>query len=424
MAARVVASGSLRNNIASPKNLRSSLRSLSTSYQLQKNALIVSSARTPIGSFQSSLSALSASQLGSEAIKEAISRAGVQAHDVQEVYMGNVCIAGAGQAPARQAALGAGLPQSTPCCTINKVCASGMKSIMMAAQSIMSGSQDIMVAGGQESMSNVPFYLKREALKYGGNMLIDGIVLDGLTDAYDHIHMGACAEQTAAKYGVTRDEQDAYAKASYIKTKTAWENGIFDKEVIPVSVPNKRKGQPATLVSIDEEFTKVNFDKMSSLKTVFKKDGTITAANASTLNDGACATVIMSEEATKLHDTKPLARIVAFADAACEPVHFGAAPSLATSKVLQKAGMTLDDISMIEINEAFSAVVLLNIKELNLDTEKVNKNGGAVSLGHPIGMSGARIVSHMAHQLETGQFGLASICNGGGGASAMIIQKL
>jgi len=399
-------------------------RTLSVSARQHKNAVIVSAVRTPIGSFQSSLSSLSASNLGSVAIKEAIHRAGVNVNDIQEVYMGNVCIAATGQAPARQAALGAGLPQSTPCCTINKVCASGMKSIMMAAQSIMADSQEIMIAGGQESMSNVPFYVKREPLKYGGNAMIDGIVFDGLTDAYDGIHMGQCAEQTVSKYGISREAQDEYAISSYTKSKAAWENGILTNEVISVSVPNKRRGQPATEVSIDEEFTKVNFDKMGSLRTVFKKDGSITAANASTLNDGAAALVVMSEEAAKMHDSKPLAKIIAFADAACAPVDFSVAPSLAMPKALEKAGLTFADMSMIEINEAFSAVVLANIAELKLDASKVNQHGGAVSIGHPIGMSGARIVGHLAHNLKAGEFGIAGICNGGGGASAIIIQGM
>lgn len=400
-------------------------RGLSTSPRsFNKNAVIVSAVRTPIGSFQSSLSSMSASQLGTVAIKEAIRRAGVAVAEIQEVYMGNVCIAASGQAPARQAALGAGLSQATPCCTINKVCASGMKSIMMAAQSIMAGSQDIMIAGGQESMSNVPFYVKREPLKYGGNMMIDGIVYDGLTDAYDGIHMGSCTEQLIERFGITREEQDSYAISSYTKSKASWEDGTLAKEVTPVSVPAKRRGQPPTEVSIDEEFTRVSFDKVPSLKAVFKKDGTITAANASTLNDGAAATVIMSEEAAKNHDVKPLAKIISFADAACAPVDFGVAPALAMPKALKHVGLTFDDMEMIEINEAFSAVVLANIKELNLDPNKVNKHGGAVSIGHPIGMSGTRIVSHLVHNLKPGQFGIAGICNGGGGASAIIIEKL
>jgi len=401
-----------------------SSRYFSTSRAASKEVVIASAVRTPIGSFQSSLSSLPATKLGSIAIQEAIKYAQIEPENVQEVYMGNVCIAASGQAPARQAALGAGIPQSTPCCTINKVCASGMKSIMMAAQSIMAGSQEIMVAGGQESMSNVPYYVKREPLKYGGNMILDGIVYDGLTDAYDGMHMGVCAEGTASKYGITREEQDAYAQASYIKSRAAWEKNLFAHEVVPVTVPNKRRGKPPTEVSIDEEFTKVSFDKMSGLKAVFRKDGTITAANASTLNDGAAATVLMSAEAAKQHDGKPLARIISFADASCAPVDFSVAPALAMPKALEQAGLTFDDMSMIEINEAFSAVVLANIKELNLDAEKVNKNGGAVSIGHPIGMSGTRIVAHLVHNLEPGQFGIAGICNGGGGASAIIVQRI
>jgi len=404
--------------------LSRSAKSFSTSRNRASDVVIASAVRTPIGSFQSSLSSLPATKLGSVAIQAAIKHANIEPKDVQEVYMGNVCIAASGQAPARQAALGAGIPESTPCTTINKVCASGMKSIMMAAQSIMCGSQEIMIAGGQESMSNVPFYVKREPLKYGGNMMLDGIVFDGLTDAYDGIHMGVCAEGTASKYGITREDQDNYAQASYTRSRNAWESNMFSKEVVPVSVPNKRRGKPPTEIAIDEEFTKVSFDKMSALRAVFKKDGTITAANASTLNDGAAATVLMSEEAARQHGQKPLAKIVSFADASCAPVDFSIAPALAMPKALEKAGLTLDDMSMIEINEAFSAVVLANIRELNLDSEKVNKHGGAVSIGHPIGMSGTRIVAHLVHNLEPGQFGIAGICNGGGGASAIIIERL
>jgi len=404
---------------------RSIKRGLSTSRSLQlNNAVIVSAVRTPIGSFQSSLSGLSAAALGSQAIKEAVARAGVQGGDVQEVYMGNVVAAGTGQAPARQAALGAGLPESTPCCTINKVCASGMKTIMMAAQSIMCGSQDIMIAGGQESMSNIPFYMMREPLKYGGTKIHDGIVHDGLTDAYDGIHMGLCCEKTVGEYNLTREQQDDYAISSYTKSKASWEAGVFDSQVIPVSVPAKRRGQPDTIVSVDEEFSSINFDKLRSVRSAFKKDGTITAANASSLNDGAAAMVIMSEQAAKMHDSKPLARIVSFADAAAAPIDFSTAPALAMPKALAQAGLTIADISMFEINEAFSAVVLANIAALGLDPSKVNINGGAVSLGHPIGMSGNRIVGHLAHTLKPGEFGLAGICNGGGGASAIIVQKL
>ena len=390
-----------------------------------KNVVITSAVRTPIGSFQSGLASLSAAQLGSIVIKEAVVRSQIEPHDVGEVYMGNVCIANSGQAPARQAALGALLPLATPCTTINKVCASGMKSIMMAAQNIATGGQDIMVAGGQESMSQIPFYLPREPLKYGGNMLLDGIVKDGLTDAYDHIHMGVCTERTAEKYNISREEQDEYAISSYTKSKQSWENGVFDAEVVPVTVPSKRKGGEPTIVSVDEEFTRVNFAKVSSLRPVFKKQGgTITAANASTLNDGAAAAVLMSEEAAVARGANALARIVSFADAACAPIDFPIAPALAMPKALSLAGLTYDDITMFEINEAFSCVVLANIKELGLDASKVNINGGAVSLGHPIGMSGTRIVGHMIHTLKSGQYGLAGICNGGGGASAIVIQKL
>eukprot|EP00745_Piridium_sociabile_P036999 TRINITY_DN66888_c1_g1_i3.p1 TRINITY_DN66888_c1_g1~~TRINITY_DN66888_c1_g1_i3.p1 ORF type:complete len:416 (-),score=104.01 TRINITY_DN66888_c1_g1_i3:79-1326(-) len=387
------------------------------------DVVIVSAVRTPIGSFLSSLSEVPATRLGSIAIKEAISRAGIAGEDVQEVYMGNVLQGFEGQAPCRQATLGAGLPLTTPTTTINKVCASGMKSIMLAAQNLMCGHQEVMVAGGMESMSNVPYYMKRGATPYGGVHLVDAIVYDGLTDAYDKIHMGNCAENTAKKFGIGRQEQDDYAIRSYKLSQKSAADGVFQKEIVPVTIPKKR-GEAVT-VSDDEEYRRVNFDKFSSLRPVFQKEGgTVTAGNASTLNDGAAALVLMTAQKANQLGLTPLARIMGFADAAIAPIDFPTAPAEAIPKVLKATGVKQDDVDMWEINEAFSIVVLANIKALGLDPGKVNVNGGAVSIGHPIGMSGARITGHMVHNLTKGQKGLAAICNGGGGASAILIEKL
>lgn len=390
-----------------------------------KEVFIVSAVRTPIGSFLGSLRDVSATKLGAIAIEAAVKRASIPSNAVQEVYMGCVLQAGGGQAPSRQAALGAGLSQSTPTTTVNKVCASGMKSIMMAAQSIMCGHQNVMVAGGMESMSNVPYFMKREEPKYGGVSLVDLIVHDGLTDVYNNCHMGNCAENTAKVQSIGREEQDAYAINSYKRAAKAWADNIFHSEVVPVKKVHPKTGEE-TEVSVDEEFTKVKFEKFPSLKPAFDRSGsgTVTAGNASTLNDGAAAMVLMSKESLEQHKLTPLAKIVAFADAAMAPIDFPIAPALAMPKVLEMANMKMDDISLFEINEAFSVVALANIKLLGLDPEKVNVDGGAVSLGHPIGMSGTRIVTHLAHRLLPGQFGLAGICNGGGGAAAMLIQKL
>ncbi|XP_046927320.1 acetyl-CoA acetyltransferase, mitochondrial isoform X1 [Lynx rufus] len=385
--------------------------------------VIVSAARTPIGSFLGSLSSLPATRLGSLAIQGAIEKAGIPKEEVKEAYMGNVLQGGEGQAPARQAVLGAGLPLSTPCTTVNKVCASGMKAIMLASQSLMCGHQDVMVAGGMESMSNAPYVMNRGATPYGGVKLEDLIVKDGLTDVYNKIHMGNCAENTAKKLHITREEQDAYAVGSYGRSQAAWDAGRFAEEVVPVTI--SAKGKPDVVVKEDEEYRRVDFSKVPKLKTVFQKEnGTVTAANASTLNDGAAAVVLMTADAAKRLSVKPLARITAFADAAVDPIDFPVAPAYAVRKVLKDAGLKKEDITMWEVNEAFSLVVLANMKMLELDPQKVNINGGAVSLGHPIGMSGARIVIHMVHTLKPGQYGLASICNGGGGASAMLVQRL
>ncbi|XP_040338819.1 acetyl-CoA acetyltransferase, mitochondrial [Herpailurus yagouaroundi] len=387
------------------------------------DVVIVSAARTPIGSFLGSLSSLPATRLGSLAIQGAIEKAGIPKEEVKEAYMGNVLQGGEGQAPARQAVLGAGLPLSTPCTTVNKVCASGMKAIMLASQSLMCGHQDVMVAGGMESMSNAPYVMNRGATPYGGVKLEDLIVKDGLTDVYNKIHMGNCAENTAKKLHITREEQDAYAVGSYSRSQAAWDAGRFAEEVVPVTI--SAKGKPDVVVKEDEEYRRVDFSKVPKLKTVFQKEnGTVTAANASTLNDGAAAVVLMTADAAKRLSVKPLARIAAFADAAVDPIDFPVAPAYAVPKVLKDAGLKKEDITMWEVNEAFSLVVLANMKMLELDPQKVNINGGAVSLGHPIGMSGARIVIHMVHTLKPGQYGLASICNGGGGASAMLVQRL
>lgn len=392
--------------------------------QSHNDVVIVSAVRTPIGSFRSSLASLVAPKLGAIAVQGAVEKAGIPKDAVQEVYMGQVLQGGAGQAPARQAALGAGLNISTPCTTVNKVCASGMKSIMLASQSLMLGHQEVMVAGGMESMSNTPYYLARGDTPYGGVNLVDSLVYDGLTDAYKKFHMGVCGENTAKQMGFSRAQQDEFAINSYKKTADSVEKGLFEKEIVSVTIPGK-KGKPDIVVSTDEEYKRVNFDKVPLLPTVFQKEnGTITAANASTINDGAAACVLMTASAAKKLKVKPLAKIVGFADAAVEPIDFPISPAYAIPKVLKQTGIKQEDIALWEINEAFSVVVLANIKMLNLDPSKVNVHGGAVSLGHPIGMSGARIVIHLVHALKTGEYGMAAICNGGGGASALMIQKL
>ncbi|XP_041352219.1 acetyl-CoA acetyltransferase, mitochondrial-like [Gigantopelta aegis] len=387
------------------------------------DVVIVSAVRTPIGSFLGCLAEVPAPQLGIIAVREAVNKAGIAPEEVKELYMGNVLQAMEGQAPSRQAALGAGLPESTPTTTVNKVCASGMKAVMLAAQSLMCGHQDVMVAGGMESMSNVPFYAKRGTTPYGGFTMLDGIVYDGLTDVYNKFHMGVCAENTAKKFGISREAQDEFAIRSYKYSQEAASKGIFKKEIVPVTIPKKR-GDPVT-VSEDEEYKKVNFDKFKSLRPVFvKENGTVTAANASTLNDGAAALVLMTAQAADRLKVKPLARIIGFADAAVAPIDFPIAPAAAVPKILKFTGVKASDIDMWEINEAFSVVVLANVKSLDIDIQKVNIYGGAVSIGHPIGMSGARLTGLMAHNLKPGQKGLASICNGGGGASAILIEAL
>ncbi|XP_076178683.1 acetyl-CoA acetyltransferase 1 isoform X2 [Ptiloglossa arizonensis] len=399
-----------------------SVRSYSSKVKLN-DVVIVSAVRTPIGSFLGGLSNLPAPKLGAVAIQAAIERGGISKEHVTEVYMGNVCQAFLGQAPARQATLFADLPKSTVCTTINKVCASGMKSIMLASETLQCGHQEIVLAGGMESMSNVPFYLARGETKYGGMKLEDGIVFDGLTDVYNKFHMGNCAENTAKKLNITRNEQDAYAINSYKRSATAYVNKVFQDELVPVNVPQK-KGK-SNIFNEDEEYKRVDFTKFSNLKTVFQKEnGTVTAGNSSTLNDGAAALILTTTNVAQKMNLKPLARIVAFQDAAIDPIDFSIAPSFAISKLLQNAGVNKNDITLWEINEAFSVVVVANQQLLDLDPSKVNVHGGAVSLGHPIGMSGARIVVHLVHALKPGEKGVASICNGGGGASSILIEKL
>lgn len=392
-----------------------------------KAVYLVSAVRTPIGSFGGSLSGVSATQLGATAIKDAVSRAGIEPALVEAVYMGNVVSANLGQAPARQAALGGGLSKNVTCTTINKVCASGMKAMMIAAQDIMLGQADVIVAGGMENMSQIPFYLDKARFGgygYGNGTFIDGLAKDGLTDAYGGMAMGVCADATAQKYHFSREEQDAFAIASYQRSAAAWEAGYFSKEVVPVQVPQK-KGEPA-IISQDEEYKNVKFDKIPSLRAAFSKEGTVTAANASTINDGAAATILMSEQKVKELGVEPLARIVAFADAEHEPEWFTTAPTVAAPKALQKAGLTASQIDYFEINEAFAVVALAFMKEMGISHQQTNVFGGAVSLGHPLGCSGARIIVTLQNVLtqKGGKYGLAAICNGGGGASAMIIENL
>ncbi|KAH8294548.1 hypothetical protein KR044_012368 [Drosophila immigrans] len=387
------------------------------------DVVVVSAARTPIGSFQSQLAPLSATQLGATAIEAAIERAGIAKSDVNEVIMGNVVSAGLGQAPARQAAIFAGLPTNVCCTTVNKVCSSGMKAVMLGAQSLMLGQAEVVVAGGMESMSNVPYYMKRGATPYGGVNLTDGIVWDGLWDVYNKFHMGNCAENTAKKMQISRKDQDEFAIESYKRSAKAWSENKFDAEIAPVKIQLKRK--PEQVIAKDEEFTRVNFDKFGQLATVFQREnGTVTAGNASTLNDGGAAVVLMTAEAAQRAGLKPLARIVSFQDAETDPIDFPIAPALAVPKLLERAGVRKEDVAMWEINEAFSLVVLANVRKMDVDPAKVNVHGGAVSLGHPIGMSGARLITHLTHALKAGELGCASICNGGGGASSILLQKL
>jgi len=389
-----------------------------------KEVVIVSAVRTPIGSFLGSLSSVSATQLGATAIKAALGKINLDASKVDEVLMGNVLQANLGQAPARQAAIFAGIPDSVPCTTVNKVCASGMKAIMQGAQAIKCGDADIIVAGGMENMSSTPHYLNgRSGQKLGNINLIDGMLKDGLTNVYDGKHMGTCGDLCATEHGFSREEQDAFTIESYNRSAKAWTAGKFDNEVIPVEV-SQRKGGPI-LITEDEEYKNVIMEKIPTLRPVFNKDGSVTAANASTLNDGAAALVLMSKEKANELNLTPLATIKGYADAALEPEWFTIAPAKAIPKALTKANTTIDAIDYFEFNEAFSVVGLANTKLLGLDAEKVNVNGGAVSLGHPLGCSGARIVVTLINVLKqnNGKLGAAGICNGGGGASAIVIEN-
>ena len=391
-----------------------------------KEVVIVSAVRTPIGSFLGGLSTIPAVQLGATAIKGALNKINLDPTSVQEVFMGNVLQAGEGQAPARQAALAAGLPNSVPCTTVNKVCASGMKAVMFAAQAIRCGDADVVVAGGMESMSQTPFYnmAGRTGTKFGNAVQLDGIIQDGLLDAYNKKTMGFAADATAVKHNISREEQDAFAIESYTRTANAWKAGKFADEIVPVEVPQRRGD--AIVVSEDEEYKSANFEKFASLRPAFEKDGTVTAANASTLNDGASALVLMSKEKAEELGLKPLAKIVSYGDAAQEPELFTTAPAKAVPVALAKADLNASDVDFWEFNEAFSVVGIVNAKVLGLDASKINVNGGAVSLGHPLGNSGARILVTLINVLKQngGKIGGAGICNGGGGASAMIIENL
>ena len=392
---------------------------------MNKRVVIVSAVRTPIGSFMGGLSTVTAPRLGAVAIKGALDKINLDPELVDEVYMGNVVQAGTGQAPARQAAIFAGLSEKVACTTINKVCASGMKAVMLGAQSIQCGDAEIVVAGGMENMSLIPHYIKlRSGTKFGPATMVDGMQKDGLTDAYDNNAMGVCADLCATEYNFSREDQDNFAIQSYERSAKAWEAGKFDNEIVPVPV-QQRKGAPI-LVSKDEEFTNVKLDKIPSLNPVFTKDGTVTAANASTINDGAAAVILMSEEKALALGLKPLAYIKGYADAAQEPKWFTTSPAKALPKALDKAGITIDAVDYFEFNEAFAVVGLANAKILGLANDKVNVNGGAVSLGHPLGCSGVRIIVTLLNVLEqnNAKTGAAAICNGGGGASAIVIEKI
>jgi acetyl-CoA C-acetyltransferase len=391
---------------------------------MNKKVVIVSAVRTPIGSFMGALSSVPATKLGAAAIKGALNKINLDPKLVDEVLMGNVVQAGNGQAPARQAALYAGLSESVACTTINKVCASGMKAVMQGAQAIIAGDAEIVVAGGMENMSLIPHYVHlRNGVKFGPTSLVDGMQKDGLTDAYDNNAMGVSADLCATEYNITREAQDNFAIQSYERSAAAWEAGKFDTEIVPVEVPQRRGD--AIIVSKDEEFTNVKLDKIPSLAAVFTKEGTVTAANASTINDGAAAMVLMSEEKAQSLGLTPLAYIKSYADAAQEPKWFTTAPAKALPKALDKAGLTVADVDFFEFNEAFAVVGLANAQILGLDNNKINVNGGAVSLGHPLGCSGARIIVTLINVLQqnNAKIGAAAICNGGGGASAIVIEK-
>jgi len=393
---------------------------------VKKEVFIVSAVRTPLGSFGGVFANISATQLGAIAIKGALEKAKVNPKNVNEVFMGNVCSANLGQAPARQAALSAGIFNTVPCTTVNKVCSSGAKSIMFGAQSILLDQADIIVAGGMENMSSVPYYVPkaRYGYKYGNSELIDGLHKDGLLDPYNEISMGVFADKTASKYDISREEQDAFALRSYENSALTTKNGFFSNEIIGVPVP-QRRGEPILIVE-DEEYKRVKFEKVSQLRPAFSKNGTVTAANASTINDGASALILASAEALKKYNLKPVAKILSFADAAHEPQWFTTAPTIAAPKALKLAKITISDVDYFEVNEAFSVVPLAFNKILDVDINKVNVHGGAVSLGHPLGTSGARIVTTLINVLQNrdAKVGCAAICNGGGGASSIVIERV
>jgi acetyl-CoA C-acetyltransferase len=393
--------------------------------KMAKEVYIVSAVRTPMGAFLGGLSSIPATQLGATAIKGALERGNVPAALIDEVFMGNVLQAGVGQAPARQAALGAGLGNNVPCTTVNKVCASGMKAIMLGAQTIKAGDNHIVVVGGMENMSQVPHYIDgRNGVKFGNIALLDGITKDGLLDVYSKVPMGNCAELCAKEHGITREEQDEFAITSYTRAAEAWKSGKFNNEIVPVAVP-QRKGDPI-MISEDEEYKNVFLEKIPGLRPAFDKEGTITAANASTLNDGASALILASAEAVEKHGLTPIAKLVSYADAAQAPEWFTTAPSLAIPKALDKAGLKTSDVDFWELNEAFAVVGIANTRILGLDPAKVDVNGGAVALGHPLGNSGSRVIVTLINVLKqnNAKIGGAGICNGGGGASAMIIENI
>ena len=390
-----------------------------------KEVVIVSAVRTPMGSFGGSLSTVSATQLGATAIKGALQKINLNPNEIEEVYMGNVLQANLGQAPAKQAAIYAGISENTPCTTVNKVCASGMKAISLATQAIKCGDADVVVAGGMENMSSVPhYYSARNAVKLGDVKITDGMVKDGLTDVYNQVHMGVCADQCADEHHISRKDQDDFAIESYQRASKAWTAGNFNGEIVPVAVP-QRRGEDI-IVSEDEEYKNVKLEKIPQLRAVFNKEGTVTAANASTLNDGASALILMSKEKAEELQIKPIAKVVSYADAAQEPKWFTTAPAKAVPKALAKANLSAGDIDYWELNQAFSVVGLVNTKLLGLDPAKVDVNGGAVALGHPLGSSGSRIIVTLINVLKqnNGRFGAAGICNGGGGASALVIENM
>lgn len=421
MLARSALSSTLKSSPISLRSISLQTRKMSGAVAQQPPVYIVAASRTPIGSFNGGLSSLPATQLGSTVVKHALAKIDLDPKHVDEVFFGQVIQAGTGQSPARQVSIGAGIPNTTDATTINKVCASGMKSIMLAAQSLALGTNSCMVAGGMESMSQAPFLTPRHPPSFGHMTSSDSLVIDGLFDVYNKCAMGNCAEHTAAKYDISREAQDDHAIESYKRVERAWAEGRFEAEIAPVTIKGK-KGD--TVVKEDEEYKKVFYDKVRGLRPVFQKDGTVTAANASTLNDGASAVILMTEEKLKETGVKPLAKILAYADAAADPMDFPTAPTIAIPKALKQAGVSQDDVALFELNEAFSVVVRAAEKIMNVDPAKINVNGGAVALGHPIGSSGCRIVVSLTHALKQGEIGVAGVCNGGGAASAMVIQRL